>query len=287
MTNGDQRHRDPWCWSEQQSVNACPSSLIPPSLSGPSLERPKAQGATRADELDERYAPCRDGRLDDVERSLALGRPMHPTENRAADEQVRLLQLALEAGNHSLVLLLLANGYDANREAGRPVDHALRGRRFDLVTLLLDWGSDPHAVGLDDLFDTYSSTYSSIFTNWVLISRRDTQRALSRSPIFSRGHGLPKNIGRIIEHHLWWATFGDPWRRVETLRHLLRIGTRWEESGPEETCSCGRRPPVRFSRSAGLRCQAPLFAGVAPRNHARGPRASGLHAHRALSTGCS
>lgn len=67
------------------------------------------------------------------------------------------LTIALEAGNHSLVLLLLCNGYDPNLERYCPLDLALRERRFDLVDLLLEWGTDPHQVDLSDLFDTYNS----------------------------------------------------------------------------------------------------------------------------------
>jgi len=56
-----------------------------------------------------------------------------------------------------LVSLLLHNGYDPNQESPSPLDLTLRARRFDLVTLLLEWGADPHRVDLGALFDTYNS----------------------------------------------------------------------------------------------------------------------------------
>ena len=67
------------------------------------------------------------------------------------------LEIALEQGNHALVLLLLCNGYDPNLERESPLDLALRRRRWDLVDLLLEWGADPHQADLGELFDTYQS----------------------------------------------------------------------------------------------------------------------------------
>jgi hypothetical protein len=67
------------------------------------------------------------------------------------------LEIALEARNHALVLLLLCNGYDPNIEPGCPLDLALRARRWDLLDMLLEWGADVQQVSLSDLFDTYNS----------------------------------------------------------------------------------------------------------------------------------
>jgi hypothetical protein len=319
----------------------------------PSRTGSAARTTTRAEELAELNHMCSAGRLYDVERWVASDRPLQADDASQSRRASSALQIALETGNHSLVLLLLSNGYDANREVTSPLDLALRVRRFDLVALLLDWGSDPHRVDLDDLFGTYNSALFERFrelgvdltaghalagaiayhtSNKPLLGfvkrhrltepkfQKELDMALahhagegnakgvqlclwagadphtavpslrfssSRSPnedsedddldlvssaiseacrtgrdeilqrlapdparddfeelwrdasdrsvidILAR-HGLPKNIGPIIEHHLWWATFGDPWRRLETLRHLFRIGARWEESGSEE-----------------------------------------------------
>jgi hypothetical protein len=79
----------------------------------------------------------------------------------AAVEQPRrfrtALEIALERQDHSLVLLLVANGYDVNAEPESPLDQALRLRRLDFLDLLLDWGADPRQVDLDTLCDTYES----------------------------------------------------------------------------------------------------------------------------------
>jgi hypothetical protein len=134
------------------------SAFINPRVrDAPTIERPPARNTTRADELTELHTLCRDGRLYDVERWITNGRPLQAVREIPGGRATSALQIAIEAGNHSLVVLLLSNGYDANQEVSSPLDLALRVRRFDFVTLLLDWGADPSRVDLDDLFGTYNS----------------------------------------------------------------------------------------------------------------------------------
>jgi hypothetical protein len=45
---------------------------------------------------------------------------------------------------------------------------------------------------------------------------------------------LPMNVGPVIQHHLWWATFTEGSRRVATLKRLFEVGVRWQHSTPEE-----------------------------------------------------
>jgi ankyrin repeat protein len=124
---------------------------------GPTVAKPLPRIANHVDELAELHLVCRDGRLYDVERWIANGRPLQVAHEVANGRATSALQIALETGNHALVLLLLANGYDPNNSACSPLDLALRARRFDLVALLLNWGADPRRVDLDDLFGTYNS----------------------------------------------------------------------------------------------------------------------------------
>src|SRR5262249_19841760 len=63
--------------------------------------------------------------------------------------------IALKAGHQALALLLLCNDYDPNLEPLSPLDLALCTRRWDLLDLLLEWGTDPRRVCLTHLFDTY------------------------------------------------------------------------------------------------------------------------------------
>jgi hypothetical protein len=323
-----------------------------------SASRPLARATTKPEELAELHSLCRDGRLYDVERWISHGRPLQVVGGRG--RQTSTLEIALEAGNHSLVLLLLSNGYDANQELGSPLDLPLRVRRFDLVQLLLFWGADPHRVDLDELFGTYRSDLFEQFrelgvdltdrhalaeaiayhtSNKPLLGfakrhrladpkiQKELDVALAHhaaegnekgvqlclwaganshvpvpslrfgtgslggdddaagedgfagysaiyeacqsghSEIFNRlgpdpakddfeelwraasdpsiiqtlaRHGLPKNVGGVIQHHLWWATFSDACRRVETLRRIFAIGVRWECSTAEEIASLRR-----------------------------------------------
>src|SRR5690606_9122747 len=96
---------------------------------------------------------CRGGRLYEVEKWIRAGRPLQLAEGvRTRRRQASALEIALDAGNHALVLLLLCNGYDPNLEWGCPLDHALKDRRWDLLDLLLEWGATPGDVDLGYLF---------------------------------------------------------------------------------------------------------------------------------------
>ena len=74
---------------------------------------------------------CREGRLYDVERWIADGKPLQLTPE-AVPKGARpktALQIALETGQHSLATLLLKNGYRLELERYAPLDVALRSRR--------------------------------------------------------------------------------------------------------------------------------------------------------------
>src|SRR5437879_3911816 len=125
----------------------------------PGANRPSARTTTEPEELVELHRLCREGRLYDVERWIRVGRPVQIAQGTPVKRArvTSALEIAVQAGNHALVLLLLSNGYDPNKELRCPLDVALRARRFDLVSLLLEWNVDPHQVDLGDLFDTYNS----------------------------------------------------------------------------------------------------------------------------------
>jgi hypothetical protein len=53
-------------------------------------------------------------------------------------------------------------------------------------------------------------------------------------------HALPTNVGAVIQHHIWWATFSEGWRWVETLRRIFELGVRWDRSTPDELTSLRR-----------------------------------------------
>lgn len=125
----------------------------------PEPVRPSARLAEQSDDLLELCRLCREGRLYEVERWIQGGRPVQLAKGtaRSGRRWHSPLRIALDSGNHALVLLLLSNGYDPNRENRSPLNLALRSRRWDLVDLLLAWGADPHRVDLEELFGTYRS----------------------------------------------------------------------------------------------------------------------------------
>lgn len=93
------------------------------------------------------------------------------------------LEIVLDRQDHSLVLLLVANGYDMNAEPESPLDWALRRRRLDYLDLFLDWGADPRQVDLVTLYATYDSQLYERF------------RRLGVD--FTSGHALAYSLG----HH--------------------------------------------------------------------------------------
>jgi ankyrin repeat protein len=87
---------------------------------------------------------CRQGRLYDVERWIAEGKPLQlaPEAIRKGTRPKTVLQIALEGGQHSLAFLLLRSDYRLELERYAPLDLALEARRWDLVDLLVEWGAD-------------------------------------------------------------------------------------------------------------------------------------------------
>ena len=109
-------------------------------------------------QLTELFEHCRMGRLYDVEAWIRRGKPLQ-LDPSAVPKGRRIrspLEIGLKAGSHSLCQLLLCNGYRLEMEPEPPLNLALRGRRWDLVDMLLAWGADPHTVDLTTLFDTYN-----------------------------------------------------------------------------------------------------------------------------------
>jgi hypothetical protein len=127
--------------------------------------KPLARTTSDLGALSELHRLCRDSRLYDVERWIQAGRPLQAAQGIPAQQRrvASALEIALEAENHALVLLLLCNGYDPNLESSCPLDLALRARRWDLLDLLLEWGADPKQVSLSDLFDSYGTEWFKRF----------------------------------------------------------------------------------------------------------------------------
>lgn len=145
-----------------------PTFVDPRSHPDPGTPRPPARFTGDAAELKELHRLCRDGRLYDVERWIRDGHPLQlaPDTPIAPRRRTRTaLGIAFARKDHSLVHLLLANGYDLDAEPRNPLNAALGLRRQDIVELLLGWGADLGQVCLETLCDTYDSDLYERFRN--------------------------------------------------------------------------------------------------------------------------
>ncbi|HKJ86964.1 MAG TPA: hypothetical protein VKA48_00400, partial [Gammaproteobacteria bacterium] len=128
----------------------------PRSDPSPSNGKPPPRLAADPSDLKALHQLCRQARVYEVERWIAEGRPLQLAQGAASKRRApSALEIALEKGQHALVLLLLCNGYDPNLEEYSPLDLALQSRSWDLLDLLLAWGADPRQADLADLFGTY------------------------------------------------------------------------------------------------------------------------------------
>jgi hypothetical protein len=101
----------------------------------------------------------REGRLYDVERWIAEGKPLQlaPEAIPKGTRPKTALKIAIETGQHSLTTLLLQNGYRLELERYSPLNLALRSRRWDLFDLLLDFGGDMRSVHVYTVLETYNA----------------------------------------------------------------------------------------------------------------------------------
>jgi hypothetical protein len=128
---------------------------------------------------------CREGRLYDVERWIADGKPLQLTPETVpkGTRPKTALQIALETGQHSLATLLLRNGYQLEFERYAPLDLALRSRRWDLFDLLLEWGGDLKSVDVYTVLDTYNADLYERFraSGYDLMERHEMASILGHS----------------------------------------------------------------------------------------------------------
>jgi hypothetical protein len=110
-------------------------------------------------------ALCKAGRLFDVQRWIAEGKPVNtpPIPSKGARTKSPL-DVAIERGFHTLVQVLLEggaiqepSGYDS------PMNRTLRARRFDIVKLLVKHGFDPKSVDMNEVFASWDPDIMEYF----------------------------------------------------------------------------------------------------------------------------
>lgn len=104
-------------------------------------------------------ALCREGRIYETERWIRDGRPLQldPAAVPKGRHLETPLEVAIDRGNHGLVLVLLCNGYDPNLDKRSPLERAVERRDWPIVDLLWAWGADPKRVSPYDILSSYDS----------------------------------------------------------------------------------------------------------------------------------
>lgn len=101
---------------------------------------------------------CSHGKLYDVERWIASGKPIRV----AAESKDTPLHVALDLGFHSLVELLVRHETDQS-EKDRALRHAVEIRRFDLVEVLVTYGADPLSISFADVLCEWNPEVVRLF----------------------------------------------------------------------------------------------------------------------------
>jgi hypothetical protein len=107
---------------------------------------------------------CKAGRLFEVQEWISAGMPVNPpppAEKKARKKSP--LQVAIEAGFHSLVQLLLQGGAAIEEPRYSPLAHALEKHRLDLVELLVNHGADIHSVTMEEVLGTWNNDIVEFF----------------------------------------------------------------------------------------------------------------------------
>jgi hypothetical protein len=140
------------------------ASFVDPRLNPQPSERSSGpELAASRDQVEALHQFCREGRLYDVENWIKAGRPLQVQVGAPGHRMPTALQIAMETGQHSLLLLLLCNSYRLDIEPVCPLTQALGARRWDYVDLFWTWGADPRQVSTDIVFDTYISSFFDRF----------------------------------------------------------------------------------------------------------------------------
>lgn len=219
------------------------SFVDPRSEPDPRDGKPSARVTANPSALKRLHQLCREARVYEVERWIAEGRPLQLARGAPAKRRApSALEIAVEDGQHALVLLFLCNGYDPNLEKHSPLDLALQGRSWDLLDLLLAWGADPRRADLSDLFGTYNSklfdrfhelgvdltadhemaaalgyhTSNKPLYGWARRHRKDDPR-IQREVDIALAHHAGKGNEKGVQLCLWAGA--DPRRPVPSLRY--------------------------------------------------------------------
>lgn len=131
------------------------SFVDPRSHPNPPCRAPARLVADRLEDIAAFTELCTNGRLYEAERWIAARKPIQahipPNEWKRSDTPARI---AFRQRNHSLLMLLLVNGYRLAEDPSLLAE-VLEAAEWEYLDLLLAWGADPTNVDAEIVFGTY------------------------------------------------------------------------------------------------------------------------------------
>lgn len=132
--------------------------IDPRDRPSPDTPRPPPRTTNDPNELAALHLLCHGGELYEIEQWIREDRPLQTSQTgRTSRRSPSALEIALAAGNQSLVYLLLCNGYDPNLERECVLTATIRARQWTFVDLLLAWDADPLRVDPGVVCESYNT----------------------------------------------------------------------------------------------------------------------------------
>ncbi len=210
--------------------------------------------AATVDDLEPLVALCRSGRLFEVQAWIDAGKPLAlPKGSRSTSAKRNALRIAMDAGFHSLVQVLLEAGAPVREGGYDALDHAVEMRRADLAALLFAQGADVNSVSMrfvvemrqPEMVDLFLANGASLVRDnpiaWGLIHKIRPALGLLKRHLPERPE-LMLQAELALRHHAsqgntkWvaltlWAG-ADPWARgPDRLEHADDNDDEEEDSG--------------------------------------------------------
>jgi hypothetical protein len=120
--------------------------------------------ATTGEELEPLLALCRSGRLFEVQEWIRSGKRIAmPKDSRSRSAARNPLRIAMDAGFHSIVQVLLDAGAPTQDGTYDALNHAVDMRRIDLATLIVERGADVNRVSMRFVIDMWQREMVDFF----------------------------------------------------------------------------------------------------------------------------
>jgi len=209
--------------------------------------------AVAVEDLEPLVALCRSGRLFEVQQWIEAGKPVAlPKDSSWRSAKRNPLRIAIDAGFHSLVQVLLEAGAPIREGNYDALEHAVEMRRADLAALLFAHGADVSSVSMRFVIETWEPEMVDLFVAngaslvrdnpiaWGLIHKiRPTLGLLKRyaperpellqqADLALRHHAAEGN-SKWVALALWAG--GDPWARGPDRLDYVEVEDDEEDAG--------------------------------------------------------